>query len=643
VSNPFIENLKKYIPAFISKNPKTSILLGLLSILFIFFLLLPQLSDSWKVTTELFSNNDDTNKDVIEYWLKKEFSDTTYNVLLLPFNDYQEDTTKKIKIERALEQHINELKDKYLFNSKVSSTIRIKSYLEIPEFLSLDSIRSIGNRVNADIIIYGDLYDLYYKTSKRTNIKYIILRKTARYSPFRENGQTGLIEFNSLDEIREGSIIKNIDYLIFWLFCNEKLFFKYVDDAKVICEKIITNYNEKIFDKNNALLCGFIGYDLYHLRRLEEAKFFLQRSIGYQEYAEILSLLGVVYKEQNLLDSSKLVQTKAYSINPNSVMVNVNLANYYTDVKQFVDAVYHYKKAIKINKNDITANFNLGLLYGKILLQPDSAYTYFIEALKLSPDSSSKIYMSIANSFNPLNFDSSLFYYKKALIESPKNPEVYYNIGVLYFDFMKFPQAKSNFVTAVKLNSKYSEAYNYLGLIYMNYNKWYDSASTHFNLAIKYDKLNGKAYYNLGLLNYKYLNHIKLGKDYLYNSISILPDFYDPYLALGDIYIDYYQNWDSARYCYEQTIKLDPLNAPAYNNLASLLFNHFSKYKLAASYYETAIKLNPALGEAYVNYADLLATKLNNKAKAKKYYEKAISIDEKFRDKKLEERIYKSH
>jgi tetratricopeptide (TPR) repeat protein len=384
--NPWLEPLKNDTKLFVKKHPWVARIIGTTILAVALFLIIPSLRNSWDVTANLFSGSDNKEKEDTENWLRENFLDSTYNILILPFNDYQENANQGVKIEKALEQRFDELRVKFFPGAQIKLSMKIKCYLEIPEFLSADSINAIGNLFKADLIIYGDIYDLFDKPSKRTNIKYSVLQKTKKVFPFKTMGETKLIEFNSLDEIRNGYLIKDIDYLTIWIFCNEQLNQGNIDKAIIILDAIDRNFSEKIFNKNSSFLTAFIGEDYYKIGDLINAKRYLLKSKDLNEIAEILSLLGNVYYKLNELDSSKYYQLKAYNKKPNSYMVNVNLGNLFMNIGNYGNAKYHFKNAIQLDGSNARAYYNLGYLYGRYLNVPDSALICFSNAIKYEPD-----------------------------------------------------------------------------------------------------------------------------------------------------------------------------------------------------------------------------------------------------------------
>lgn len=630
--NKFIQQIKD----FINQRRTLSILIGTLIILIGGFLLLGDVIQTWN---SIFKTSEKTEEEITVEWLNEHFVDTTYNVLILPFNDYQEDLTKRTKIERVIQGRLEDLKSQTILDSSIRSRINIKCFLEIPEFLSIDSINAIGLEYNADLIIFGDVYDWYDKPTKQANVKYSILSQSRRGFPFQQQGESGLFEFSSLAEIKEGTIIKDLDYLTIWIFCNEQLYYKRIKDAINISSSIDNNFRETIFRNSNAYLFYIIGNECYWDKDFNNAKIFFKKAItNNNKFAEAYIGLSLTYNRFSLHDSAKVLLDKALEIKPYSYSAHNNIATLYMQhYKNFNKARFHFKKAIELNKKYGSPYFNLGLLYGKYLSIPDSAVNYFLTALKFFPDSSDKIYNQIGNSFSDINDDSANFYYRKALTTNPRNATSYYELGRLYNSNEKYDSAKYNYLTALSLNPNYADAHNNLGLLFKNVFENRDSAYYHLNKALELDSTDSKYYYNLGLL-YEF-NFQKFDSALIFyrKAIELNPNYVSGYLTIGDFYRKRIHNIDSAKTYYEKTIFLDTLNVTAYNNLATYLHHNFNDYELAEKYYLKTISIDPSLGEAHRNYSDLLLYRLNNPQKAKGHYFKAVTINEKFRNVQLDE------
>lgn len=86
------------------------------------------------------------------------------------------------------------------------------------------------------------------------------------------------------------------------------------------------------------------------------------------------------------------------------------------------------------------------------------------------------------------------------------------------------------------------------------------------------------------------------------------------------------ENFEKAKECFEEAIKLYPNFAEAYYVIAGLLTNEFKDYKKAKKYYEKSIELNPKNIDGYNGLVYILI-ELEEYKKAKEFCDKAIKLD----------------
>ncbi len=96
------------------------------------------------------------------------------------------------------------------------------------------------------------------------------------------------------------------------------------------------------------------------------------------------------------------------------------------------------------------------------------------------------------------------------------------------------------------------------------------------------------------------------------------------YLIKGDAFA-YNKQYKEAIECYEEAIKIDPENAPAYNDKGNVLYN-LKQYDKAIVCYDEAIRINPAYAIAYYNKGNALHG-LRQYDKAIVCYDEAIRIN----------------
>jgi tetratricopeptide (TPR) repeat protein len=71
--------------------------------------------------------------------------------------------------------------------------------------------------------------------------------------------------------------------------------------------------------------------------------------------------------------------------NPDDYQTNVQIANQYFDIQNYIEAIKHYRKAVQIQANDANVLIDLGVSFFNIN-QTDSALHYIRRALQINPD-----------------------------------------------------------------------------------------------------------------------------------------------------------------------------------------------------------------------------------------------------------------
>ena len=113
------------------------------------------------------------------------------------------------------------------------------------------------------LLFTDDAYEIFTSSEKQVKIKYIILDKDEY--PFPKEYETNRFTITTLADIREGTFIKDIDYIVYWIFSNYFLKKRQMNFAVQIGNIITKEFPNEIFKKQNSVLLFRIGY-IYHER-----------------------------------------------------------------------------------------------------------------------------------------------------------------------------------------------------------------------------------------------------------------------------------------------------------------------------------------------------------------------------------------
>lgn len=134
---------------------------------------------------------------------------------------------------------------------------------------------------------------------------------------------------------------------------------------------------------------------------------------------------------------------------------------------------------------------------------------------------------------------------------------------------------------------------------------------------------------NLGQLHMKKGN-LSLAKKEFQTEIDMNLNKEEAYFQLGMLNYQL-QKMDSALYCWEEVIKLNPNNVDAYSNAAVVYFNFKKDHAKAEQLWEKAVLLNPKYFQVYINLMMICQNQNNEECKLK-YLRSALnngmSLDE---------------
>ncbi|HKC69747.1 MAG TPA: tetratricopeptide repeat protein [Bacteroidia bacterium] len=186
---------------------------------------------------------------------------------------------------------------------------------------------------------------------------------------------------------------------------------------------------------------------------------------------------------------------------PTSTQAYLKLAEMYFFVKKYQESISNINNALKIDPTNALGYFLKGMCYKE---SGDTALA--VSSMQTAVEQDDKYYDAFVELGTILAAKKSnlcIEYYNSALRVNPKSTEVIYLVGKYYQDTKRIPQAV--------------DAYNKL---------------------LSIDKKNKYALYNLGAINYTYLNDKEKAKGYFTQAIDADPEYAEAYLARGICFED---------------------------------------------------------------------------------------------------------
>lgn len=352
-----------------------------------------------------------------------------------------------------------------------------------------------------------------------------------------------------------------------------------------------------------------------------------------------LMLGHLLYDLKN--DSCESYFKKANSLAPKWADPENDIANYYSEKKEFKLAIMHYYAAVKLDSLDALAVQNIGVLYSNEN-KLDSARKYFLKGLAINPcdryancnmgtlsvrnmihnsatdpnfkiaekyvkksmecDSSfTRAYLVLAGLFDRVKLpDSALYYINKGIAANPNDGSLVRMLGDEYFDQKDTLKSEMAYQKSMQIDSM--DVINYSDLMWL-----YENAGTYGNKALNVKK-----------------NDFTKAILYSQKALKVDPSFAYAYNTLGNINVDLYQ-YDQAIPNYQHAIKIDSTYVDAINGLGNAYY-YQRDYSKAVSTYKKAINLNPKFAYGYFNLGNVYYNQkdYNN---ALSNYRKAAELD----------------
>lgn len=390
------------ITYIISKNRNQRLLVtGVLGTFLIFFVLWRVMAYNEKKVEQTKVFNDKRITRIFEE------SDTTYKILILPFETYENEN--KVDIGKILYHRLKKFKTKeeLEFNVKYWEINLNKDFN--------DSAEIWKNFHHANLIIYGTFIPEQSKFDGIISLNFI-----ADDEEFLKNNknstETGLpIKLSGLSR---GALQGNIDFIIQYV-CGLKEF-KKKNYTKAI-ERLM-----KIANSNNA----------------DKVDFFI----------------GTAY---SLIDSNayavKFLKS-ATENNPAFFEAHSNLGNQYLRNNNFENAVIEFETSINLCPTEPNSYLGLGLSK-RFLNDYDGAISIYSRAIEINPSYQKAFKNRGVAEFYIKDFDGAMEDASKAIEIDPNDVEAYCNRGNVEIQIGEFKGAIEDFSEAIKLNSMFYEAF----------------------------------------------------------------------------------------------------------------------------------------------------------------------------------------
>jgi len=418
------------------------------------------------------TRNETINSSIVPF----DTSASSYNVLLFPFQPL-ENCQYKSDIERTIItrlQDMNELENLNL-QVKFDSIACVRTYADAD---------SIGRKLNANLVIWGDLYEHRFSDNKEACLKYkVIVPKNVVFGN-EWQGESGIQHLQSLSQVREGKLQKEIDYIIYWIagldayskhnYIASLNHFRKIEKINITddlyYEMAVSyyylnsfdsakSYLEKSFQINPDFANAHYTYailmgDKFKKKEVAQEHFIITLQIDPNFIDAHVRYAILLYDKFNSKEKAKEHFEDALKLDSNNLWVHYHYAHFLGDkLKDRINATLHWEKLFQIPKKDARAH----LAYGLCLFnwnEFEGGRGLFEKAIEISPDSVSLHRLFVMK------------YLEEALKKNNDNSILHYVYSCILTYDNNIIDAKKHYLEAIRLDPtlKNKEAGSYFSI-----------------------------------------------------------------------------------------------------------------------------------------------------------------------------------
>lgn len=213
--------------------------------------------------------------------------------------------------------------------------------------------------------------------------------------------------------------------------------------------------------------------------------------------ANFFFTLSDLYFRMGKINGSKAALLKCISIDEKYTEAYLKLAELYLYLKDYPKVFENANKATELDAENAKAYFIRGIAY-KEKGDTNRAINSFQTTVE-KDQQYYHAYMQLGLLFAAKHNKLAIDYYNNALNLKPKSIEAYYGLGMFYQEHGAYNKAIETYTTINKIDPKYKFAYYNLGYIDYVYLNVIDVAMKNFSAAINADSTYAEAYYMRGL------------------------------------------------------------------------------------------------------------------------------------------------
>ncbi len=315
---------------------------------------------------------------------------------------------------------------------------------------------------------------------------------------------------------------------------------------------------------------------------------------------DALHLLGVMHQQRGDCQTSVTLIEQAIALRPNAHYY-CNLANAFTGVERFQDAVGACHRALALDPGLAMAQSNLGVAL-RALGRPTQAIAAFRAAIAMQPQRA-EAYSNLGVLLTEQGRrEEAAQVLREVLAIRPDYAEAHYNLAgavAVVDDPASLEAALASYDSAIALRPGYAEAHANRADILRHLGRREESEAA-YRAALSLQTDVAQTHYGLGLLLSERLRPAEALDSFL-RAIAIDPNFALAHSHAGNA-LAALDRLDEAFAAHQTAISLSPDAAGVHHNLG-LTLSRLALYEQAALEQQRAIAIDPDFAEAYANLA----------------------------------------
>lgn len=327
-------------------------------------------------------------------------------------------------------------------------------------------------------------------------------------------------------------------------------------------------------------------------------KFKNRQAENYFDTLEGSLLAGRIYEAVGETGRAQLHLENAVNLNPNDIDLLLQLADIYSEQRNFESAISTYEKVLQQRPNRDDVYLKIGDVYLN-MMKWNAAITAFQKAYELNPQNE-KAYLYMGQAYEELRqFDKAAEAYEKYVSFNPEDKaEVEKRIGLCKMEIEDFEGAAAAFAEALKKFTQDLDLHENYAQALLKAKRYDEAAQKYYELA-QLNPERAEIYFNTVVRMYDEAKMPEKAIEAAQKMVEANPQSDTAHYNLGYLYVRL-QRFSEAVEVFKKVIELRPDNDYAYYNLG-YCYNQIKNYREAIKAFQKFVELNPEESNGWFN------------------------------------------